>query len=302
MGQMKSGNCIARVIGQPQQRQHGRHRRRIGQRIASLLAGGDISLSQTVDQLRDRLIFADQHAYAKAGSLLDDLDDPSCGVIERDIRLGLIFAGQRGGEANNPGPPNPGPPPSVPQVFSMNGGDISSEDSDQGTEARFTVITQHGIGWYERGTSVLREELGGIGISLDIAPLEFGTMIQRMLACDYDAMYYRPMATDLDPAGNMDFWLSSGSAHFWNLAQRTAATEWEQRIDTLMLEQAATLDPDRRRQQFNLVQRIFAENLPALYFAAPRMYYAHSSRLRGVVPSVLRPPVLWNADSLSVTN
>ena len=175
-------------------------------------------------------------------------------------------------------------------------------EDESGTEARFTVITQRGIGWYERGTSVLREELTGIGIALDIAPLEFGTMIQRLLACDYDAMYFRPLATDFDPAGNMDFWLSSGSAHLWNMAQRAAATEWEQRIDTLMLEQAATLDPDRRRQQFNLVQRIFAENLPVLYFAAPRMYYAHSPRLQGVVPSVLQPPVLWNADSLSVTN
>ena len=165
-------------------------------------------------------------------------------------------------------------------------------EDESGTEARFTVITQRGIGWYERGTSVLREELTGIGIALDIAPLEFGTMIQRLLACDYDAMYFRPLATDFDPAGNMDFWLSSGSAHLWNMAQRAAATEWEQRIDTLMLEQAATLDPDRRRQQFNLVQRIFAENLPVLYFAAPRMYYAHSPRLQGVVPSVLRPPVL----------
>jgi peptide/nickel transport system substrate-binding protein len=169
-----------------------------------------------------------------------------------------------------------------------------------GTEARFTVITQRGIGWYERGTSVLRAELAGIGIALDIAPLEFGAMIQRMLACDYDAMYYRPVATDLDPAGNLDFWLSSGSAHFWNLEQRLPAQEWERRIDTLMLEQSAALDPGRRAQQFNLVQRIFAENLPVLYFAAPRMYYAHSTRVRGVVPSVLRPPVLWNADSLSV--
>ena len=171
-----------------------------------------------------------------------------------------------------------------------------------GTEARFTVITQRGIGRYERGTSVLREEIGRIGIALDIAPLEFGAMIQRMLACDYDAMYYRPVATDFDPAGNLDFWLSSGSAHLWNPAQRTPATEWERRIDTLMLEQAAALDPDRRRQQFEIVQRIFAENLPVLYFAAPRMYYAHSLRLRGVVPSVLQPPVLWNADSLSITN
>ena len=169
-----------------------------------------------------------------------------------------------------------------------------------GTEARFTVITQRGIGWYERGTAVLRAELAGIGIALDIAPLEFGTMIQRMLACDYDAMYYRPVATDLDPAGNLDFWLSSGSAHFWNLERRLLPAEWQRRIDTLMLEQSAALDPGRRTQQFNLVQRIFAENLPVLYFAAPRMYYAHSTRVRGVVPSVVRPPVLWNADSLSV--
>ena len=170
----------------------------------------------------------------------------------------------------------------------------------RGTEARFTVLTQRGIGGYERGIAVLREELGRIGIVLDIAPLEFGAMIQRMLACDYDAMYYRPVASDLDPAGNMDFWLSAGSAHFWNLEQRAPATDWERRIDTLMLEQAASLDPERRRQQFTAVQRIFAENVPVLYFVAPRMYYAHSVRLRGVVPSVQRPPVLWNADSLSV--
>ena len=170
-----------------------------------------------------------------------------------------------------------------------------------GTEARFTVITQRGIGWYERGTAVLRDELAGIGIALEIAPLEFGAMIQRMLACDYDAMYYRPLTTDLDPAGNLDFWLSSGSAHFWNLEQRAAATEWERRMDTLMIEQSATVDPDTRRQQFNAVQQIFAENLPVLYFAAPRLYYGHSTRLRGVVPSVQRPPVLWNADSLSAT-
>jgi peptide/nickel transport system substrate-binding protein len=171
----------------------------------------------------------------------------------------------------------------------------------RGTEARFTVITQRGIGWYERGTMVLREELARIGIALDIAPLEFGAMIQRMLACDYDAIYFRPVATDLDPAGNMDFWLSSGSAHLWNMSQKVAATEWERRIDTLMLEQSASIDTERRRQQFNLVQQIFAENLPVLYFAAPRMYFAHSARLRGVVPSVQRPPVLWNADSLSVS-
>jgi peptide/nickel transport system substrate-binding protein len=170
----------------------------------------------------------------------------------------------------------------------------------KGTEARFTVITQRGIGWYERGTAVVRDELARAGIAMEVAPLELGALIQRLQACDYDAMYYRPVMTDLDPAGNLDFWLSSGPSHFWNMSQKTPATDWERRIDTLMLEQAAELDPARREMQFRAVQKILAENLPVLHFAAPRMYYAHSARLRGVVPSVLRPPVLWNADSLSV--
>jgi peptide/nickel transport system substrate-binding protein len=131
--------------------------------------------------------------------------------------------------------------------------------------------------------------------------LELGALIQRLQACDYDAMYYRPVMTDLDPAGNLDFWLSSGPSHFWNMSQKLPATDWERRVDTLILEQAAELDPMRRETQFRAVQQIMAENLPVLHFAAPRMYYAHSARLRGVVPSVLRPPVLWNADSLSVS-
>jgi peptide/nickel transport system substrate-binding protein len=174
-------------------------------------------------------------------------------------------------------------------------------ETASGVEARFTVLTQQGVASYDRGTTVLKERAAMIGVALDIVPMEGGAMIQRMLASDYDAIYMRVLLTDLDPAGNMDLWLSSGQSHFWNLAQKSPATEWERRIDTVMREQASTIDPARRRQLFNDVQRIFAENLPALYFAAPRLFYAHSARVAGVVPSVLRPPVLWNADSLGVT-
>jgi peptide/nickel transport system substrate-binding protein len=173
-------------------------------------------------------------------------------------------------------------------------------EDERGTEARFTIITQQGIGWYERGTAVLKEEAARVGIAFDIAPLEVGTMIQRMLTCDYDAIYMRPLWSDTDPAGNMDFWLSSGGGHFWNLEQSSPATEWERRLDTIMLEQAASIDPVRRQQLFRDAQQVLAENLPVLYFAAPRIYYAHATRVMGVRPSVLRPPALWNADSLSV--
>lgn len=170
-----------------------------------------------------------------------------------------------------------------------------------GTEARFTVITQRGVGAYERGTTVLRDEIAKVGVALDTVPLEYGAMIQRMLACDYEAIYMAVTTTDMDPAGNLDLWLSSGSGHYWDLAQKTPNTEWEARVDALMLEQAAALDQDRRHAIFDTVQRVVSENLPVVHFVAPRTYAAHSARLQGVVPAVKRPPILWNADLLSVS-
>ena len=170
----------------------------------------------------------------------------------------------------------------------------------KGTEARFTIITQRGIASYERGATILRDDAARVGVAFEVAPLEVGAVIERLQTSQYDALYFRFLYSDVDPALSKDLWLSSGSAHVWNLGQKTPETEWEQRIDTLMLEQASTADPDKRRELFNEVQRIVAEQAPILYFAAPTFYYAHNTRVRGIVPSVLRPPALWNADSISV--
>jgi peptide/nickel transport system substrate-binding protein len=170
----------------------------------------------------------------------------------------------------------------------------------KGTEARFSVMVMRGNTAWERGAAAVRDQLAKVGITLDVVPLELGAMISQMLKSQYEAIYYRPMATDLDPAANKDFWLSSGSAHFWHFGQKTPATEWERRIDDLIAKHESTLDRAERKRIFDEVQRIFAENLPVLHFVAPRLYYAESSRVRGSTPSVLRPPVLWNADTISV--
>jgi peptide/nickel transport system substrate-binding protein len=170
----------------------------------------------------------------------------------------------------------------------------------KGTEARFTLITQKGLTWFERGTAVIRDAAAKVGVAFDLAPLEAGAMYQRLLACDYDAIYMRVLLTDLDPAGNMDFWISSGEGHPWNVASKTPATEWEARIDALMAQQAATIDMEQRRAVFNEVQKVMGENLPVLYFASPRLYAAHSTRVRGAVTAITRPHLLWNVDMLSV--
>ena len=125
-------------------------------------------------------------------------------------------------------------------------------------------------------------------------------MIDRIERGDYDAVYYRFLTTDLDPALNIDLWISSGSAHIWNPSQARPATEWEREIDDLMKRQVASLDLAQRKTLFDQVQRIVAEQLPMIQFAAPNVTLATSTRVVGATPALLRPSILWNPDTLSV--
>jgi peptide/nickel transport system substrate-binding protein len=169
-----------------------------------------------------------------------------------------------------------------------------------GTEARFTVLTYRGSSALERGSQVLKESLEQIGIAVDVVPLEPGALIERMLAGGFDAIFFNMISTDTDPAMQRDFWLSSGTAHVWNIGQKTPATDWERQIDDLMARLAASQDPAERTRLFRDTQRIFSEQLPALYFAAPRLFMAVNARLRNPTPALIPPTLLWSADTLAV--
>jgi peptide/nickel transport system substrate-binding protein len=173
-------------------------------------------------------------------------------------------------------------------------------EDERGTEARFTALAFRGNAVLERSATVIRDDLRQVGVALDIVTLEPNSIQQRVIGGDFDAAFINIVASDPDPANSKDFWLSSGSAHFWNMGQKGPTTEWERRIDDLIARQAATLDSDERKRLFNDVQRIFAENLPVLYFAAPRVYIATSARLINLHASSTRPQLMWSADTLAV--
>ena len=173
-------------------------------------------------------------------------------------------------------------------------------EDEKGTEARFTLLTYRGNSSLERGSAVLREELRPLGIAVDVVALEQGALTERMVKGDFEAISFFFSSSNLDPAMNPDFWLSSGSAHIWNIGQATPATEWEKQIDDLMQKMMSGTDQAERKQVFDQVQKIFAENLPVIYFVAPRMYMGVSSRVGSMSPTILRPQLLWAADTLTV--
>ena len=178
-------------------------------------------------------------------------------------------------------------------------GDHLIEDA-AGHPVRFSILTQKGNTMLERTVTVLQEQLRHVGIGVDEVALDLNSLVTRWGKADYDAIYFYVYPSGIDPARNLEIWMSSGSFHFWNPEQAKPATDWEAKIDDLMRKQASTLDPAERRRLFADVQRTMAEHLPLVCFVAPTVTVAMSSRVRGAVPSVIQPAVLWNADVLSV--
>ena len=128
------------------------------------------------------------------------------------------------------------------------------------------------------------------------------SIFQRWSAGDYDSIYFGFQSSAMDPANNLDFWLSSGSSHFWHPDQRAPSTPWEKTIDYLMHRQSTAPILQERQRLFADVQKVFGEQVPALYFAAPRISVATSRRVGGAQPVLLDPKVLWSADTLYVTS
>ena len=183
---------------------------------------------------------------------------------------------------------------------------LANRDADEwledagNNEARFTLLAYRGNSSVERGAAVLRDALRPVGVAVDVVTLEQGALIQRLVKGQFEALFFFFSWTNLDPSMNLDFWLSSGGAHVWNTSQPKPATDWEKEIDDLMLAMTAQVDPAERRRLFEQVQKIFAENLPVLYFVAPRLHMGVSDRVGGLEPALLRPQLLWNVDRITV--
>jgi peptide/nickel transport system substrate-binding protein len=170
-----------------------------------------------------------------------------------------------------------------------------------GAPARFTLLTMKGQTALERGASVLSGDLKKIGLTVDVATLEGNALIQKFVSGkDYDAVYFHLTTTTTDPVLNADFWSSAGEAHIWNPGQKSPSTEWERQIDELMVKSASALDDAVRKSTFLEVQKIFAAHQPMVYFAAPRVFVAASTRLTNLTPTISRPQLFWAADTIAV--
>ncbi len=170
-----------------------------------------------------------------------------------------------------------------------------------GNAVEFSVITNAGNRARERMAVVIQEDLRQIGIKLNVVPLDFHSLLERITRnFNYEICLLGFSNVDLDPNAQMNVWLSSAHQHPWNPAQEKPATEWEAEIDKLMRAQASTSDRDERKKYFDRVQEIVRTEAPVRYLVHKNVLVGHSKQLGNVAPSIMRPQVYWNVEYLTV--
>jgi peptide/nickel transport system substrate-binding protein len=171
-----------------------------------------------------------------------------------------------------------------------------------GNPVEFSIVTNAGSKPRERMGVLIQEDLGKIGIKVNLVTLDFPSLIERISQkFNYEAAILGFRGVELDPNGQMNIWMSSAENHAWNPQQKSPETDWEAEIDKLMRAQAETSDPIKRKQSFDRVQEIVYEQAPFIYLVNLNALSAVSTSVAGANPGILFPQTFWNAERLTLT-
>jgi peptide/nickel transport system substrate-binding protein len=171
-----------------------------------------------------------------------------------------------------------------------------------GNPVEFSMVTNSGNKSRARIASLIQQDLGKIGIRVNIVSLDFPALIERISRTySYEACLLGLVNMDPDPNGQMNVWLSSAANHQWNPRQKSPETPWEAEIDRLMRAQAASLEFEKRRASFNRVQELVSEQVPFIYLVTKNTLLAVDPRVQNLVPSPLIPQLLGNVNQLTLS-
>ncbi len=168
-----------------------------------------------------------------------------------------------------------------------------------GKPVEFSIAVNAANGEHKQIATMVQEDLRSVGIRVSVAPLEFRSLIERVMkTMDYEAAILALRDGDVDPTPQMPMLLSSGAMHFWHPGQAKPATAWEAEIDRLMQAQNGELNIEKRRNLYGEVQRIVSEQLPFIALVSPHVLTAAHEDLGNLQPSVLAPHLLDGMDQV----
>jgi len=179
-------------------------------------------------------------------------------------------------------------------------GDGVRED-DKGRPIVFNLNTNVENNIRQQLGNMIAQDLKKVGIQVNFKPIIFNDLVTSLRDSHRWDMILLGWGSGVppDPANGKNITLSSGRLHAWYPQQPEPATPWEARIDDLMTMMDEELDDTVRKKYYDEVQELFCTNIPMLYLIAANSYATvKKNRIGNLWPSVLRPQLTWNIETL----
>ena len=170
-----------------------------------------------------------------------------------------------------------------------------------GAAVEFSILTSASNAQRSQMATLIQDDLKQLGMKVQAVPMEFKSVLDRVFQThNYDAAILALGGGDVDPNSQINVWMSNGSSHVWELGESKPATAWEEQIDSLMNQQLTTLDFKRRKQLYDRVQEIAAQQLPIVCLASPNVLIGARQSIANLQPAILDHYTLWNAEQLYI--
>ncbi|WP_269542806.1 ABC transporter substrate-binding protein [Cerasicoccus fimbriatus] len=167
-----------------------------------------------------------------------------------------------------------------------------------GNQVAFKLMTNQNNQLRTEMATVFKENMEALGIEVELQFIDFNSLIIKTTASfDYEACLLGLGGGAPDPFASKDILMSGGRLHFWYPEQSKPATEWEKRIDELMIELGRETEPAIRQKIFFEVQDILAEQQPMIMLVTANDYIGIRNRWQNVDVAPLGG-VTWNLESL----
>lgn len=167
---------------------------------------------------------------------------------------------------------------------------------------RFTLKTNSNSNTRVQLANFVRDDLARVGIQCTLVPVEFNTMIGNIQNdFGYEAALGGLGSTiPPDPGLGANFYLSSGSTHFWNARQRRPETPAEASLDSLFDAIVSTVDPEARKRISAQMEDIIGEQAWVIWLPVLKLKVPVRNRFGNVEPSTMRHRILWNIETVFV--
>jgi len=138
-------------------------------------------------------------------------------------------------------------------------------DFEDGTAVEMEFNTNVGNTVREGAILIIVDDLNKIGLKAIANPIDFNTLVTKLLSADYDFVYLG-LTGGTEPNSGGNVYRPCGTLHAWHYSACEEPYEVEKRIDELLDAGVATLDNDKAFEAYKEYQiTLAAEDLGLLY-------------------------------------